>query len=692
MYENFFELSQRPFVPNPLTSRYFAGSAIENARSTLARCIERAEGAGLVVGASGTGKTLLCYLLAEQFRNSLAVAMLFSGHLASRQDLLRAILFELGQPYRGMDEGELRLSLIDYLSRSEECSQGLLLLIDEAHALPLRLLEEIRTITNLVRGGQPQVRLVLAGGPALEEHFASPKLESFAQRLAARCYLEPFDRGETFNYVRSQLTCAGAEPANLFSDSAIEAVYRATDGIPRLINQVCDHALVLAQQHQVRRLEAAEVETAWADLQQLPAPWTEPAMPSSAPTAVNVVEFGDLDDEFFAPGPELRLALPPSELQDDEFHPDAAEANLAEFGSISVTEDHLDHLHEQWEQLEADFLSGNQEGLPEVDLIFDEALASEEPEQQDPLVAISYTNASCQQECGNRCQASLEADEPVAIELPEPVRSHEAEPIFSDNVATAAEGPAICDGVARQGESVAENRMQDEELIVDRYAALDSLKHKGVYQRQVAAPPSAMPRKPVSTPYNLTYQTSEQSPPVGLPVSRVAAARPNLAAEKNLTLAEALVRHATAVEQTTIGPPASPESMFSVLSMPASAESAPTDAWTPLSRESIDTVAASSEYAAQLANASAEGGNHPDPAVAPAARSEPAHVVALDGSAWGMESSAQQQRWSEAANHDELDLIVVEDDPQSVVVPTPPRATPVRRQEYRQLFARLRKS
>ena len=116
MYEAFFQLSERPFAAAPIASRYFPAAAIENARKTLTRCIERAEGASLVVGPSGTGKSLLCQVMAEQFRDTFAVATLASGQLSTRRGLLQAILFELGLPYRGMEEGELRLSLIDHLA------------------------------------------------------------------------------------------------------------------------------------------------------------------------------------------------------------------------------------------------------------------------------------------------------------------------------------------------------------------------------------------------------------------------------------------------------------------------------------------------------------------------------------------------------------------------------------------------
>ncbi|MEO8493594.1 MAG: AAA family ATPase [Planctomycetota bacterium] len=294
MYESFFRFTSRPFVAAPVVTSYFASESAEAARQTLTRSIDRAEGPGLIVGPAGVGKTLLCRTLAARFQETFQVAMLSSTRILTRKALLQNILFELALPYRNMEEGELRLSLLDHLQPNEVCPNGMLLIIDEAHSLPLRLLEEIRMITNLVRDGQPRVRLVLAGGAKLEEKFASPKLESFNQRIAARCYLEPFGRDDTIDYVLSRLAAAGGQRDPIFDEGALRAIYQATDGIPRLINQVCDHALVMAFAGGRRRIDAVGVQEAWADLQQLPGPWHETA---PLETTGTTIEFGELDAE-----------------------------------------------------------------------------------------------------------------------------------------------------------------------------------------------------------------------------------------------------------------------------------------------------------------------------------------------------------------------------------------------------------
>jgi type II secretory pathway predicted ATPase ExeA len=260
----------------------------------LARCIQRGEGVGLVVAPSGTGKTLLCLLLAEQFRRSFQVATLASGRLSTRRALFQAILYALGRPYRYMDEGELRLAVTEHLTSVDGGQRGMLLLIDEAHTLPLRLLEEIRLLSNLARNGQPLVRLVLAGAAVLEEHFASPKLDSFSQRLSARCYLEAFSHSETKDYIQWQVDSAGGLGNEVFAEATCQTVFQATGGVPRLVNQVCDHALLLAYVAGRKTIEPANVEEAWADLQQLPTPWSGGVKSDAANGSV--IEFGSLDD------------------------------------------------------------------------------------------------------------------------------------------------------------------------------------------------------------------------------------------------------------------------------------------------------------------------------------------------------------------------------------------------------------
>jgi hypothetical protein len=132
---------------------------------------------------------------------------------------------------------------------------------------------------------------------ALEERLASPKLESFHQRIAARCYLQPMTREETAYYVQEQIRRAGGVPEAVFTTEALKAIHTATDGIPRLVNQVCDHGLMLASLGGHKQLGPAGIEEAWADLQQLPVPWHE--TPAAAAES-GIIEFGQLADDAAA--------------------------------------------------------------------------------------------------------------------------------------------------------------------------------------------------------------------------------------------------------------------------------------------------------------------------------------------------------------------------------------------------------
>jgi type II secretory pathway predicted ATPase ExeA len=327
---------RRAFLSAPDPRRYYAASAIEEARQRIVRAIARSEGPALLVGAGGSGKSLLLAVLAEQFEPRMSVVTLPGAQLCTRRALLQMILSELHLPYRHMDEGELRLSILEHLrGRSATVDapaaarpRRMLLLVDEADALPTRLLEELRVLTNVVAHGAPLASIVLAGSPVLEERFADPQLDMFAQRLACRCYLAPLTREETFQFVRSQVSAVGVKPEKWFDPEALAAIHAATGGNPRLVNQLGDQLVWLIEETGCQPLDAALVQQAWSDLQQLPAPWNTDAHSSlSSPPAAsvgpnrgsayeesayegNVIEFGELDAESPSAAPELSVHEP----------------------------------------------------------------------------------------------------------------------------------------------------------------------------------------------------------------------------------------------------------------------------------------------------------------------------------------------------------------------------------------------
>ena len=298
MYETLLQSADRPFRATPDTKFYFPSDSIEQARQTVVRAVLRAEGPCLVLGGAGLGKTMLGQVIANDVYGRFDIVKLHASGLCSRRALLQSILFELQLPYRGLSEGELRMSIMDRLSPSPETApSGILLLVDEAHTLSQKLLEELRLITNFARNGQPRARLVLIGNMRLEDTFAHPQMDSFNQRLAARCYLQPMTRDQTMDFVRHQLRMVQIEPGIIVTNDALRTLYAASEGVPRLVNQLMDHALVLGIAAGQCPISAAMIEEAWSDLQQLPAPWHTSNASDKSATAAAQIEFGELRDE-----------------------------------------------------------------------------------------------------------------------------------------------------------------------------------------------------------------------------------------------------------------------------------------------------------------------------------------------------------------------------------------------------------
>ncbi len=296
MHETFFGLQKRPFLAVPTLDRYCPVECQEAAFENCTRAIARAEGPVAILGGTGLGKTMLCLRIGEAFRGNFEVVMLASSQICSRRALLQSLLFELRMPYRDLSEGELRLSLLDRLQPSNENpTDGLVLIVDEAQTLSVKLLDELRLITNLARDGVPRVRLVLCGTLRLDELLGSPQLESLNQRLACRCYLTPLNQSQTLYYLTYKVERCGASIHSVFTDDAMRLIHRATDGVPRLIDQVADQALRVAAESRQRPISASLVETAWASLQQIPLPWSDPGSPIAQPATS--IEYGSLDED-----------------------------------------------------------------------------------------------------------------------------------------------------------------------------------------------------------------------------------------------------------------------------------------------------------------------------------------------------------------------------------------------------------
>jgi type II secretory pathway predicted ATPase ExeA len=280
MYESFFGLNKRPFSATPDATCCFLTKAAATAYGELRRCVEHGQGIGILTAPPGTGKTLVCRKLVAELGGRFQTAFLGTGNFSTRRALLQALLYELHQPYSGMAEQELRLEFLSAVRAFVPQFAGLLLILDEAHVLNERLLEEIRTLADLSLDGNPLVRVVLSGQLPLEERLTSSTLEAFNQRVAAQVSLDVLSRSETLEYIAYRLKWAGCE-TSVFSPEALDLIARACDGLPRSINQLCDHSLLLAFVADAPQVEATTVREALADLKQLPLHWNVAVLPEA---------------------------------------------------------------------------------------------------------------------------------------------------------------------------------------------------------------------------------------------------------------------------------------------------------------------------------------------------------------------------------------------------------------------------
>jgi len=275
MYESQFELKRRPFGATPDPRCFMALGSIQDALDELVVCVEQGQGIAVVSAPAGTGKTLLCEKLRIELGNRFETVYLRHSSFLTRRALLQTILCDLNHPYQRQEEQELRLELIPAIRSLNPRREALVLICDEAHLLTEDLLEELRILSDLAEHGRPLVRLVLVGQHALEETLASPNLGALSQRVRAHVSLENFDRMTSLDYIDYRLTWAGGRTEEVFTQESLDLLCSASAGVPRCINQLCDHSLLLAYVSEQKPVTPDTVRDALQDLRQLPLHWNE---------------------------------------------------------------------------------------------------------------------------------------------------------------------------------------------------------------------------------------------------------------------------------------------------------------------------------------------------------------------------------------------------------------------------------
>lgn len=270
MYEEYYGFGEKPFSLTPDPKYLYKSESHASAFELLQYAIRRREGFVVVTGDIGTGKTTLCRAILEQLDRKTFTALVLNPFL-SEEDLLRLILQDFGVVSReeikrgrlaGVSKQELIDTLNEFLLSLLPLGASALLIIDEAQNLPRQVLEQIRILSNLETNKEKLLQIVLVGQLNLKDILRAPELRQLDQRVSIRYELKPLTRHETAAYVAHRLTIAGGGSAVTFTAKALDAVHRYSGGIPRLINLICDRALLGGYSARATRIVPAMVSAA----------------------------------------------------------------------------------------------------------------------------------------------------------------------------------------------------------------------------------------------------------------------------------------------------------------------------------------------------------------------------------------------------------------------------------------------
>jgi len=288
MYETYYGFAEKPFSLSPDPKYLYRSQSHANAFELLQYAIRRREGFAVVTGDIGTGKTTLCRALLEEIDRETFTALVLDPFL-SEADLLTRILQDFGVVSRediragqlaGVAKQDLIETLYDFLLGLVPLKANAVLIIDEAQNLPLPVLEQIRILSNLETDKEKLLQIILIGQLNLGTLLRSPGLRQLDQRVSIRYQLEPLDRETIAGYVTHRLTIAGGSAAVTFAPAALDLLHRLSGGIPRLINLICDRALLAAFSVRENRVTADMVAHAAESLDVRP------------PSAVRVPHYG----------------------------------------------------------------------------------------------------------------------------------------------------------------------------------------------------------------------------------------------------------------------------------------------------------------------------------------------------------------------------------------------------------------
>jgi type II secretory pathway predicted ATPase ExeA len=241
-----FGLGRRPFRPAPAPELFFPAGAHAAAADRLRAAFDAGDGIALLDGGPGTGKTAVAVRFLESLGPTAVPVFLPSGRVTRPSDLHQAILFDLGLPYQGLGETELRLAVTGHWLGELAAGRRGAVVIDEAHHLGPDALEEVRLLDNLGGRGAKAVFTLLVGLPGLRDRLARPEFEPLAQRISCRVRLAPLPQDEAAAYLCHQVTACGGAADRLLTPEAAGLIAEYALGVPRVLNQLAAAAFDLA--------------------------------------------------------------------------------------------------------------------------------------------------------------------------------------------------------------------------------------------------------------------------------------------------------------------------------------------------------------------------------------------------------------------------------------------------------------
>ncbi|MDD4900070.1 MAG: AAA family ATPase [Candidatus Omnitrophica bacterium] len=259
MYKNFYGFKEKPFNTTPNPKFFFPSSKHTEALNNLVYAINERKGFVVVTGEIGAGKTTVTRTLLNQLDMNTKTALITNTHL-NPKELITQILEEFDVIPKPGGKQRLLSQLNDFLIQQLAANVNVVLIIDEAQNLTPTVLEEVRMLSNLETETDKLIQIILLGQPQLKKKLEHPNLEQFRQRVALYYHLHALDKDETKNYIHHRLKSVSNNGIDLFTAEAFELLYSHSRGIPRIINLVCDSALLSGYIYETKEINATIIE------------------------------------------------------------------------------------------------------------------------------------------------------------------------------------------------------------------------------------------------------------------------------------------------------------------------------------------------------------------------------------------------------------------------------------------------